>query len=71
MFVNFEVEGGCKLWIALPGCELIHCPGKNGFSKQQNKRGTGRADNIYIFYQREWPGQIAHTKYTLSLALGL
>ena len=46
-------------------------PGKNGFSKHYNTKGSGPADNIYIFYQRLWPGQIANTKYTLTLALGL
>ena len=46
-------------------------PGKNGFSKQHNTRSSGPADSIYIFYQRLWPGQIANTKSTLTLALGL
>ena len=46
-------------------------PGKNGFSKQHNTKGSGPADNIYIFYQRLWPGQIANTITSLTLALGL
>ena len=46
-------------------------PGKNGFSNQHNTKGSGPADNIYIFYQRLWPGQIASTKSSLKLALGL
>ena len=46
-------------------------PGRNGFSKQHNTRGSGPADNIYFFYQRLWPGQIANTKSSLTLALGL
>ena len=46
-------------------------PGKNGFCKQHNTKGSGPADNIYFFYQRLWPGQIANTKSSLTLALGL
>ena len=46
-------------------------PGKNRFSRQHNTSGSGPADNIYIFYQRLWPGQIANTKSSLTLALGL
>ena len=46
-------------------------PGKNGFSKQHNTKGSGLADNIYIFYQRLWPGQLANTQFSVTLALGL
>ena len=46
-------------------------PDKNGFCKQHNTKGSGPADNIYFFYQRLWPGQIANTKSSLTLALGL
>ena len=45
-------------------------PSKNGFAKQQNKRGTGPADNIDMFYHREWPEQIGHTESRVSLASG-
>ena len=45
-------------------------PGKNRFCKQHNTKGSGPADNIYFFYQRLWPGQIAKTNSSLTLALG-
>ena len=45
-------------------------PGKNGFSKQHITKGSGLADNIYIFYENHWPGQIGNTKSSVTLALG-
>ena len=57
--------------IYLPALEASsYRPSKNGFSKQQNTRGTGQADNIDMFYHREWPEQIGCTKSRVSMALG-
>ena len=80
-FINFMIENIYNKVEKIIPCNLFlttrrareassYRPSKNGFSKQQNTRGTGQADNIDMFYHREWPEQIGCTKSRVSMALG-